>query len=271
MFKLVVFTKFFKDLNLEKLIEVIKFVDGEGADLCVRPGYLVDPENSPYKLPEIVKKFKDAGLSIPLITTPVDFINPESPITEKLFSTCGETGIKLIKLGYWFVKEDYWRTVENVRRSIEKFIKLCEKYGVRILIHTHSGETMSINSSSTMNLIKGFDPEYVGVFLDPGHLSLGGEPLPMALNIVGKYLSAVAVKDFVRERVIVDGKRIWQKRVVPLGEGHVDWETLIKLLLEINFSGPISIHSEYSEYDLDTVIDQTRIDIRYFRKIISLT
>lgn len=270
MLKLIVFTKYLKGLDIERLIEVIKFVDGEGADLCVRPGYLVEPENCSENLPEIVKNFKDAGLSIPLITTPVDFVEPDSPITEKLFSTCGEIGIKLIKLGYWFMGKDYWETVGKIRKIIEKFVKLSEKYNVKVLIHTHSGETMSINSASTMNLIKGFDPRYIGVFLDPGHLSLVGEPLPMALNIVGEYLSAVAVKDFVRERVISGGKRTWEKRVVPLGEGFADWHTLIRLLLEMKFSGPVSIHSEYSEYDLETIIDQTRIDIRYFRKVISI-
>ena len=43
--------------------------------------------------------------------------------------------------------------------------------------------SMGLNSSSVMNLVKGFDPKHVGVFSDPGHLSICGEPIEMALNI----------------------------------------------------------------------------------------
>ena len=43
---------------------------------------------------------------------------------------------------------------------------------------------MGLNSSAVMNLVEGFDPQHVGVFADPGHLSIVGEPIDMALDIV---------------------------------------------------------------------------------------
>ena len=266
--RLIVFTKHFQEMNIDRLIETLKSVDAEGADFCVRPGFPVEPENAPEKLPQTVKKFKDAGLSIPLVTTPGDFLDPEEPVAEKVLGACGQAGVKLIKLGYWHMEEEgYWGTVENIRRLLEGFVKLAEKHQVKVMIHNHSGGTMGLNSSSVMNLMKGFDPKYLGVFADAGHLSLVGEPLPMALDIVKEYLSAVAVKDLIRERVMVDGKREWKLSVVPLREGFVDWNTLARLLLEMQFAGPISMHSEYSEFDLETVVDQTRIDIRFFRSL----
>ena len=187
-----------------------------------------------------------------------------------IFGSLRKAGINLIKLGYWYMeKEGYWETVEKIHRRLEKFAGLAEKHQVKILIHNHSNGTMGLNSSSAMNLVKDFNARYVGIFTDPGHLSLVGEPLPMALSIVKEYLSAIAVKDIIRERIIVEGKRIWRLRMVPLREGFVDWRTLIELLLDMEFPGPISMHSEYSEYDVETVIDQTRIDIRFFRKLIA--
>jgi sugar phosphate isomerase/epimerase len=268
-FKLILFTKHFRSLSINELVETIKNVGAEGADLCVRPGYYVEPENID-KLQEVARIFKDEGLSIPMITTPTDFVEPDNPVVEKVFSGCREAEINIIKIGYWYMEKDgYWKTIEKIRKKIEKFLKLCEKYNVKILVHNHSGGTMGLNSSSVMNIVKGFNPKYIGVFLDPGHLSLVGEPLPMAVDIVKDYLSAVAVKDIIRERIFINGKRKWQMRIVPLGEGFVDWETLIKLLIEMKFDGPISIHSEYSEFDLETLIDQTKIDIRYFKKIIN--
>lgn len=267
--KLIVFTKHFEGKNIEELINDIKFMNAEGADLCVRPGYPVEPETALKTLPAAVKRFEDAGLSIPIITTPGDFIDPKKPIVEKVFAACSEAGIRLIKLGYWYMQEGgYWKTVEAVRQALEGFVKLAEKYTVKVCVHNHSGGTMGLNSSSMMNLVRGFDPRYVGVFADPGHLSLVGEPLPMALDIVKEYLTIVAVKDLIRERYIEEGKRQWRLRVVPLGEGFVDWHTLVKLLLEMKFTGPVSMHSEYAEYEVDSVIDQTRMDIRFFRRVI---
>jgi sugar phosphate isomerase/epimerase len=267
--RLIVFTKHFQGMDIVQLIEAMKFVDAEGADLCVRPGYPVNPDNVQKKLPEAVKKFEDAGLSIPLVTTPGDFVDPKTPEAERILAACGEAGVKLIKLGYWFMeKGGYGKTVEKIRNLLEEFVKLARRHEVKVLIHNHSGGTMGLNSSSVMNLVKGFDPRYVGVFTDVGHLSLVGEPLPMALDMVKEYMSAVAVKDLIRERVLIEGKRQWQLRVVPLREGFVDWRALIRLLPEMQFTGPISVHSEYSEYDPETVVDQTRIDIRFLRKLI---
>ena len=119
-----------------------------------------------------------------------------------------------------------------------------------------------------MNLVKGFDPRYVGVFADTGHLSLVGEPLPMALDIVKEYIAALAVKDLVRERAVVDGKRRWQTRVVPLGEGFTDWQALSPTLRKINFKGVISLHSEYGNLPVESLIDQVRMDVRFFRKVL---
>jgi sugar phosphate isomerase/epimerase len=266
---LIVFTKHFKGLNIDELIKKIKETGAYGVDLCVRPDYPVNPENIEKQLPKAVKKFNDEGLSIPMITTPTDFVEPEKPEVERVFYACAVSGIKLIKIGYWFMKEEgYWKTVENIRKKIEKFIKIAGKNSIKILIHNHSGSTMSLNSVSVMNLIKGFPVEYVGVFLDPGHLSITGEPIDMAIDIVKEYLSAVAVKDIIRERVVINGKRKWQIRIVPLGEGYVEWEKVLDLLYKIKFSGPISIHSEYSELKIDDLIDQTKIDLRYIKRII---
>ncbi len=273
--ELIVFTKHFTGRSIEGLIKDIKYVGAEGADLCVRPGYPVEPDTILETLPSAAKRFQEAGLSIPIITTPGDFIDPEKPIAEKVFGACAQAGVGLIKLGYWMMgDEGYWKSVENARRDLEGFSRLAKKYGVKACIHNHCGGdigTMSLNSCSVMNLVKGLDPKYTGIFIDPAHLSISGEPLPMAFDIVKEYLSIVAVKDFVREQVIKDGKRRWQLRVIPVGTGYVDWPTAVKLLMEMKFNGPVSIHAEYNELDVDDIVDQVKMDIRFFRKLVTET
>jgi len=268
--KFIMFTKHLETKDVPGLIKALKSVGVEGADLCVRPKYPVNPENAPTALPAAAKAFAAEGLSIPLITTPGDFTDPTVPYTEPLLAACREAGTGLIKLGYWTMEQDgYWATVDRIRKKLEGFERLARKHGVKVCVHNHSGSTMGLNSSSVMNLVKGFDPKHVGVFADPGHLSLVGEPLPMALDIVKGYLSILAFKDVLRERTVTNGKPGWQLKVVRLGSGFVDWTTLLSLLKKMAYTGPISFHSEYSGEPEDTVIDLARMDVRFITGLLA--
>ena len=258
----IVFTKHFQPLGLDDLIAALKSIGASGADLCVRPGYPVEPETAERTLPAAAASFRDAGLSIPLITTPGEFIDPGDRIVEKVFAACAKAGTKLVKLGYWHPgKERYWTVVARVRRDLERFGKLARKHGVKVLVHNHSGACMGLNSSAAMDLVGGLDARSVGVFADPGHLSICGEPLPMALEIVKDYLAAIAVKDLVRARATEGGK----VSVVPLGAGLVDWPALAKWLAAGSFAGPISLHSEYEGMAVDALTEQTKKDLAFFR------
>lgn len=261
---LIVFSKHFQSLDIPALISTLKSVGASGADLCVRPGYPVEPETAAETLPAAARDFKAAGLSIPLITTPGDFIAPGKAVVEKLFAACGRAGVGLVKLGYWQVDADgYWPTVGRVRRDLEGFGKLAAKHGVKVLVHNHSGAHLGLNSSAAMDLVGGLDARSVGVFADPGHLAICGEPLPMALDIVKGYLAAIAVKDLVRDKAAAGGR----VSVVPLGTGFVDWAALAKWLNANEFTGPISMHSEYEGMPIEPLTEQTRKDIEFFRSL----
>ncbi len=263
--KFIMFTKHLQGLDIPGIIEALHSAGVEGADLCVRPGYPVNPENAEKELPAVAKQFADEGLSIPLVTTPGDFLDPEKADTQRVYAACGEAGVANIKLGYWRCSKEgggYLAEVARIRKLLEGFQSLSEKNGVRTCIHNHSGNTMGLNSSSVMNLVKGFEPRYVGVFADAGHLSMVGEPIDMALDIVEEYLAVMAFKDMMRLPGVRGGK------VIRMGEGFVDWETTLRTLKAINFDGPISFHSEYSGEPVESVIDLARIDVRFINRLL---
>ena len=97
--KYIMFTKHLETKDVPGLIKALKSVGVEGADLCVRPKYPVNPENAPTALPAAAKAFAAEGLSIPLITTPGDFTDPTVAYTEPLLAACSaqaaETGNKI--------------------------------------------------------------------------------------------------------------------------------------------------------------------------------
>ena len=176
--KYIMFTKHLEGLDVAGIMDALKSVGVEGADLCVRPGYPVNPENAEKQLPAAAKQFVDEGLSIPLVTTPTSFLDPEAPDVQRVYAACGEAGVANLKVGYWhWSKEDggYWALVDRIREALNGFQALSAKHGVRTCLHNHSGTSMGLNSSAVMNLVEGFDPQHVGVFADPGHLSIVGE------------------------------------------------------------------------------------------------
>ncbi len=263
--KFIMFTKHLQGLEVPHIITALQSVGVEGADLCVRPGYPVNPENAEKALPTAAKQFTEAGLSIPLVTTPGDFLDPSNEETIRVFAAAGEANVQNIKLGYWHWRATdggYWAQVDFIRTQLDGFSKLSEKYGPRTCIHNHSGTSMGLNSCAVMNLVKGFDPQHIGVFADTGHLSIVGEPIDMALDIVSSHLAVIAFKDLSRSPGMRGGK------VVRIGKGFVDWETALKTLKAMNFSGPVSFHSEYSGEPVDSVIDLARVDVRFIRALL---
>ena len=271
--KFVMFTKHLQGLDIPDTIEALQSVGVEGADLCVRPGYPVTPENVQTALPAAAKQFAKNGLSIPLVTTPTGFTQPDVDYAERLYAACGEAGIRHIKLGYWHWSPEraYWDEVEAIRVHLAGFQDLSHKYGVQTCIHTHSGRSMGLNASAVMHLVRGFDPRHIGVYADPGHLSIVGEPIEMALNIVAEYLSVVSMKDLMRQQVVRDGQITWQTRVVRLGHGYGDFPALLSTLKRLDFAGPVSFHSEYSGEPVESVIDLARIDVRFIRALLAKT
>ena len=263
----IMFTKHLEGLDVPGIIAALQSVGVQGADLCVRDGYPVNPDNIATVLPEAAKQFADAGLSIPLVTAPGDFNRPDIVYAEEYYAALGAAGVGHVKLGYWHWSPDlhYWDQLDEIRRYMEGFQQLSEKHGVKTVVHNHSGKSMGLNSCAAMNVVGDCDPQHVGVFADPGHLSICGEPIEMALDIVREYLCVLAFKDLIRQRPLGGTQQgAPSGGVMRLGQGFVDWPAVIATLERLDFKGPVSFHSEYSGEPVPTVIDLARIDVRFF-------
>ena len=80
----IVFTKHLEGLEVPQLIDALQAIGVQGADLCVRDGYPVNPDNVATALPEAARRFADAGLCIPLVTAPGDFNRPRHRLRRKV-------------------------------------------------------------------------------------------------------------------------------------------------------------------------------------------
>ena len=270
--KKVMFTKHLQGMELDQIIQGLKRIGLDGADLCTRPGFPVNPDNCEKAMPEAARRFADAGMSIQICTTPGEFTNANFAYAEGLFAGCAAAGVPSMKLGYWRLDagDDYWKVLDSVRTDMEGLAKLAEKHGVKVVSHTHCGMDMGLNASANMRIMEGFDPTYVGAFLDTGHLSLVGEPLPMAIGMCAEYLDCFALKELVWTKPMGTLSESPRCKVVPFGYGNVDWPALVRQLKKREFDGALSFHGEYS-YPPEAVLRQCHVDRMLFDKVFAET
>ncbi len=97
----VYFTKMLQSLDVPALVDFAKEVGLDGFDFAVRPGFPVTPENAMIGLPLAARVFRDAKLTIGLVTAPTSLNDPSSRAAATLFEACGTAGVSAIKIGYF--------------------------------------------------------------------------------------------------------------------------------------------------------------------------
>ena len=246
--QLVMFSKMLREKSVDELVEVALELGMDGYDLAVRTDYAVNPDNCSTALPDAVKRFEAAGLSIPMVTANGDLLRPDHPTAEPLLGAMDAADVRRLKLGYFKLDPttmDYWEEVDSVRRALEGWAKLAEKHNVKVCYHTHSNRCMGLNAGMLAHLVRGFDPAHIGAYLDAGHLVAEGEEFAVAVAIVRSHLSMVAMKDFLLYRQEKAGHGSVKRDVVEAGTGMVDWSAVFEELVRIGFDGPLSIHCEF--------------------------
>ena len=246
--KTIMFSKFQKDKTVRELLELAQKLNLDGYDLCLRAGYAVNPDNVTQALPEMAALFRGNGLDIPMITGEGNLLAPDQPGVRPILAAMDKANVRLIKLGYFTfdpTKLNYLAEVDRIRRIFEGWQTLAREYNVKICYHTHSNRCMGLNASGLAHLLHGFDPACIGAYLDAGHLVVEGEDYPTAFAIVKDYLSILAVKDVLLERVEKNGHGSVKKHWVTAGNGSVDWTLFFETAKKFGYNGPVSVHCEF--------------------------
>jgi len=267
--ELVMFTKHLKrdgDLSLKDAGDLLVDVGFEGADLTVRPGGYVVPEDAAEALPCAVDLLESKGLSVPMITTALTDAGGDH--AEAIFETADACGVPYMKLGYW--RYDGFGTIEaglsGMRADLDDIYELSADYEVTPAVHIHSGTFLSAAAPVLTDLLEDYDPDQLGAYVDFGHMVTEGglSGWEMGLDLLAEKVRMVAVKDvgwFQTE----EG---WERRIVPLSEGMVPWSTAFEHLEAVGFDGPVSLHSEYGHLSFDELLKQTREDFAHLEGVV---
>jgi len=270
--QLIFFTKFLTGLTAQEVGKTAKDLGFDGLDLAVRPGQCVNSGNVTTALPEAMKIWRDAGLTVPLVSLETKPTDVRDKNVRQIYEACAKANIREIKIGYWkwTPGQPYWPAVETIRADLKEFERMGRDLGVRTLHHNHSGGNFGCNAGTAMLLIRGFDPKCVGFYVDPAHLAICGEPLDMALAIVRDYLAMAAVKNCRYVSAAAGGVTTWKSEWCMLNEGLVNWPRAIESLKQAKYDGPLSIHGEYSgikEDDRPALFDRVARDVAFLKSV----
>jgi L-ribulose-5-phosphate 3-epimerase len=241
--KICLFTDHLADFDYREVATMLRQVGVVGADLTVRPGGLVKPERVVEDLPKAAAVLKENGLSIPMITTGIT--SASDSMAQTVLTTAASLGIAYYKLGYYpYENLEAWRAkLESTQQELKKLVDLGRRVGIQAGFHNHSGPFVGGSLWDSWQILQGLDSKWIGFYFDPGQATIegGNNAWNLGFRRLSEKLKMVAIKDFIWEK----NRGQWNTRWVPLGEGMVRWPDFFKILRQVSFQGPISLHIEY--------------------------
>jgi L-ribulose-5-phosphate 3-epimerase len=239
---LCVFTKCLQFLDYEQLGEALSLMGFKGADLSVRDGGHVLPENVKTDLPRAVKILHKSGIQVPMMVTGI--ISAEDPLTETILGTASDLGIGYYRMGYlsYDPAKSITENLEIHKKAFDRLEKVNRKFGIQGCYQNHSGARVGGPVWDIYWLVKDCDPESLGVQYDILHAVVeGAESWSLGMKLLSPWIKTAAIKDFYWKKQ--DGK--WKRTYVPLGEGMIDFDAYLREYTSLGISGPVTIHYEY--------------------------
>jgi sugar phosphate isomerase/epimerase len=238
-----IFTKCLQFLNYNEMAEMVAKHGFDGADLTVRSGGQVLPENVETDLPKALRALRKAGVTSNMIVTNVN--DPADRFTRPILKTMAGLGIKYYRMGYFDFDagKSIPQNLDEIKRSFEKLEKLNREFGVCGNYQNHSGTRVGGPVWDLYHLLKDCDPAFIGVQYDVRHATVeGGVSWPLGMKLLAPWIQTTDIKDFIWQKNETGN---WQIVNVPLGEGMVDFKQYFEIYKSMKIEAPISIHYEY--------------------------
>ncbi len=237
------FTKHLQWLDYRETAEVLKKAGYDGADLTVRPGGHVEPERVEDDLPKAVEAFESFGLKVPMIVTAVT--RADDPIQEKTLRVANQVGVKLYRMGYLSFDDNLGieQSIDNLRPQIKELADLNREIGITGAYQNHAGTRIGGPVWDLRLLLKGIDPQNLGIQYDIKHATAeGGRSWILGLKLVAEHINCLALKDFLWQQ---NDNGQWRDNPVPMGTGMTDYPQFFDTIKKLNIHVPITMHLEY--------------------------
>lgn len=231
--------------TMEDAIAIAKELGFDSIEWNVRTGGHVTPERVATDLPRCIELTRQAGLTVPMITTSI--LDPSSPHAEAILATASALGVTHYRADD--ARYDYSKDLESQLESFKARFRgisaLNAKYKMAMAYHTHSSAGAFGGAIwDAWFAMRELDPALVGLNLDIGHATRRlGVGTTDGLRIAHKYIRALAIKSF---RTTVNPQTgAVSTEWSPTAEGQVNFKQAFEALKALSWRGPINIHYEH--------------------------
>jgi sugar phosphate isomerase/epimerase len=278
MSQLCVFSKHLSGLPLDETARRLRAMNIKAVDLTVRPGGHVEPERAADDLLIASAILNREGVQIAMITTAIT--DASAPHTSAVLRAASEAGVGYYKLGY-FSYAGFGTLRQHRQEVAARFADLAalnKEIGIKGGYHNHSHNFFGANLGDIAYALENVDPQWLGLYFDAAHAVIegGSSGWIMGLDSLRDRTIMLAVKDFFwsNDGQGYAGGRRHKVVFCPLSDGNVPWVRVLECLKEMNFDGPISLHSEYQghhsfrDLSTDEVFEQTARDMEFFTPLL---
>jgi sugar phosphate isomerase/epimerase len=273
--QLMVFSKHLAGPPLAEVARRLRAMDISAIDLTVRPGGHVEPAQVEEALPQAAEILAREGVRIGQLTTNITDAHEKK--TEPILRTAAKLGIGFYKLGYY--SYGGFGTLRQQREEIAaKMVDLAalnQEIGIQAGYHNHSHNFVGASLWDIDYVLKEVPPSAIGLYFDPAHATIegGSKGWELGMDLLKERIVMLAVKDFewVENKGYAGGRR-FKVQFCPMDIGTVRWPEVLAHLHALDYTGPISLHSEYQgshswrDLSTDEVFAQTEVDATLFRQ-----
>jgi len=174
------------------------------------PGHIT-PARVVQELPAFVNRVRAHGLRVTQIKGPA-ITDVSAPNAEAIIGAAAQAGCTHYSLGgfTYDLAKPLQPQLDAIKARVEKFVRLNQKHRITLVYDTVPGPT-SVGGVvlDLLSVLKEFDPKYVGLHWDSGHMALHGDGMwETLMRLAGPYIAAVGWRD-----------RGWVQDLGLLGEG----------------------------------------------------
>lgn len=217
------------------------------------------------KLRDIAKK---NDLEIPSLSTYLKVSQQNLGKIKKVFEAAKIMGCPQFRVPSpdYDKTQNYNKLYEQAVKDYKDVEKLAKEYGIKVLIEIHA-DCITSNPALALRLAENFDPQHIGVTLDPGNMIREGMVVwKLGMEVLGPYLSHVHAKNgewLAPGGYRENGSTIWDRPWVPMKRGMVDWEDVIQSLKAVGYDKWISIE-DFSELPTEMKLKE---DLQFLKSI----
>ena len=265
------FAKFFQQFSLDGLMEKCAELGLDGPTALIRDGYWLNKENFFSEVGNYVKAAERCGLEVKYADTDIPMDGIDAHIDE--LKAMKDAGIEQFRLAY-VVKEKFPGHPREMHdfavRNMTHVAEVAESIGIQAIVQLH-GYMYPHNATSAYFAIKGLNPRWIGIKLDPGnnYAQEGFEVYRYQIPLLGEYIAALGAKDalLVQDPDKGDGTKGWRRPFAPAFEGCSDYKQVFTELKKVGFHGPAVLMPFYHEDNYELLERDLKKEIAYFKAL----